>query len=268
MELREVLDKVLQGDCIEVMKRLPPEIADMVFFDPHYFLQLPNKKKLIRWKLRTEVESPEEEWDKFSSYQEYDTLVTGALAEIKRIMKPKATIWAIGTYHNIFRVGKIMQDLGYWTLNDVIWLKSNPMPNWLNVRFTNATETLIWALRDRTVKGHIFDHKTAKKFGDAKIALNVWRLPICAGRERLKNDERRKLHPTQKPEKLLEQIILVSTNAGDLVFDPIAGTGTTGYVAKKLGRHFVMLEKEKRYVKAIEERLSRIGNGQYGLNKS
>jgi DNA modification methylase len=257
-ELSELIDRIIEGDCIEVMKEMPQEIADMVFFDPPYFLQLPEKKKLIRWEVRSKVESPEEVWDKFSNYQEYDDFITKVLVEVKRIMKPNATIWAIGTYHNIYRVGKIMQDLGFWILNDVIWFKTNPMPNWLNVRLTNATETLIWAVKDKNIKKYTYNHKIAREFNDGKIALNVWRIPICMGQERLKDNEGKKLHPTQKPEELLKRVLLISTNPGDLVFDPMAGTGTTGYVAKKLGRHFIMIEKEKRYVQAIERRLAQL----------
>jgi DNA modification methylase len=255
--LDDFIDKIIEGDCLEVFKRIPSEVADMVFFDPPYFLQLPEKKKLIRWEVRTKVESPEETWDRFSSFQEYDYFITRVLAEVKRLMKPKATIWAIGTYHNIFRIGKIMQDLGYWILNDVIWFKTNPMPNWLNVRLTNATETLIWAVKDKGVKGYTYNYKVAKEFSNGRIASNVWQMPICMGKERLR-EEGRRLHPTQKPEELMRRIILISTNPGDLVLDPMAGTGTTGYVAKKLARHFILIEKEKKYVEAAKKRLGLI----------
>ena len=257
IRLENIIDTLIWGDCLEVMKKLPAEIADMVFFDPPYFLQLPDKK-LIRWHVRTEVESPERDWDKFSSFEEYDAFIREALTLVRRIMKPNATIWAIGTYHNIFRIGKLMQDLGFWILNNIIWFKTNPMPNWLNVRFTNATETLIWAVKDKNVKDYTFHPDVARKFTiedfNIKLGLSVWRIPICMGRERLKDKRGRRLHPTQKPERLLERIILVSTNKGDLVFDPMAGTGTTGYVARRLGRHFIMIEKEGVYVEATVER--------------
>jgi DNA modification methylase len=261
MKLEVFLNKIIHGDCLEVMKEMPSEIVDMVFFDPPYFLQLPNRKKLIRWEVKTEVESPEEYWDRFSSFHEYDEFISNSLTEIRRLMKPNATIWAIGTYHNIFRIGKIMQDLGFWILNDVIWFKTNPMPNWLGVRFTNSTETLIWAVKDKSSKKYTFNKEVARKyclkdFGK-KLAYNVWRIPICTGEERLKNEKGKRLHPTQKPEELLERIILISTKPNDIVFDPMAGTGTTGVVAKKHSRNFIMIEKEKKYIEAMEKRLAK-----------
>jgi DNA modification methylase len=261
-ELSNVLDKVIYGDCLKVMKKMPSEMADMIFFDPPYFLQLPEKKRLIRWEVRTEVESPEEYWDKFSSFQEYDDFITANLVEIKRLMKPNATIWAIGTYHNILRIGKIMQDLGFWILNDIIWFKKNPMPNWLGVRFTNSTETLIWAVKDRYSKKYTFNKEVAREYcfkdWGKKIAYNVWRIPICMGKERLKNKEGKRLHPTQKPEELMERIISISTKPKDIVLDPMAGTGTTGVVAKRLGRHFIMIENNPIYVESIVKRLGAI----------
>jgi len=259
-KLETFLNKVIHGDCLEVMKKMPSEIVDMVFFDPPYFLQLPNKKRLIRWEVKTEVESPEEYWDKFSSFQEYDDFIASCLTEVRRLMKPNATIWAIGTYHNIFRIGKIMQDLGFWILNDVIWFKTNPMPNWLGVRFTNSTETLIWAVKDKNSKKYTFNKDVAKNYcfkdWKKKLTYNVWRIPICMGEERLKNEDGRRLHPTQKPKELLERIILISTKPNDIVFDPMAGTGTTGVAAKIHGRNFIMIEKEEKYVKAIERRFT------------
>ncbi len=259
-KLEDFLNKIILGDCLEVMKKMSSEIADMVFFDPPYFLQLPDKKRLIRWEVKTEVESPEEYWDKFSSLQEYDDFITSSLAEIRRLMKPNATIWAIGTYHNILRIGKIMQDLGFWILNDVIWFKSNPMPNWLGVRFTNSTETLIWAVRDKNSKKYTFNREVAKiycfKDWGKKLAYNVWRIPICAGKERLKNENGKRLHPTQKPVELLERIILISTKPNDIVLDPMAGTGTTGVVAKMHGRNFIMIEKEEKYIEAMRRRFA------------
>jgi len=261
-KVEDLIDTIINGDCIEVMKKMPSAIVDMVFFDPPYFLQLPKEKKLIRWYVRTEVSSPEEYWDEFESWDEYDDFITKVLREVRRLMKPNATIWAIGTYHNIFRIGKIMQDLGFWILNDVIWFKRNPMPNWLNVRLTNATEILIWAVRDKGVKDYTYNREYARNYSmedfNSKIALNVWRIPICMGEERLKDERGKRLHPTQKPEALLERIIQISTKPGDLILDPMAGTGTTGVVAKRLGRHFIMIEKEEKYVKAMVERLKKI----------
>ncbi|MEM4969897.1 MAG: DNA methyltransferase [Sulfolobales archaeon] len=260
-DLGDVLNRVIHGDCLEVLRRLPSEIVDMVFFDPPYFLQLP-RKRLVRWEVRTVVESPEEPWDYFDSWDEYDSFIAGVLKEVRRLMKPNATIWAIGTYHNIYRIGKIMQDLGFWILNDVIWFKTNPMPNWLGVRMTNATETLIWAVKDRGVKNYTFNIEEARRYSlkdwGNKLAYNVWRIPICSGEERLKDEKGKRLHPTQKPEELLERIILISTKPGDIILDPMAGTGTTGAVAMRLGRRFILIEKEEKYVKAIRERLKRV----------
>jgi DNA modification methylase len=259
-EIKNILDKIILGDCVNVMKKMPSESIDMVFIDPPYFLQLP-PKKLLRWTVKTEVEGVYEEWDKFASFEEYDNFITNILVEVKRLMKPNATVWVIGTYHNIFRIGKIMQDLGFWILNDVIWFKTNPMPNWLNVRFTNATETLIWAVKDKKVKKYTFNKLLARRFANGKLGLNVWRIPICTGEERIKNKEGKKLHSTQKPEELMARVILISTKKGDIILDPVAGTGTTGYVAKKLGRHFIMIDNKEIYVNAMEERLKKLQKG-------
>jgi len=249
----EIKNKVILGDAFKVLKKLDDECVDMVFIDPPYFLQLP-KKKLRRWTVETMVEGVDDEWDKFSSFEEYDNFITKLLNEVKRVMKLTATIWVIATYHSIFRIGKIMQDLGFWILNDVIWVKTNPMPNWLGVRFTNATETLIWAVKDKKVKGYTFNKEYAKRFGIGKIGANVWVLPICSGEERLKDENGKKLHSTQKPIELLKRVILTSTKEGDLILDPMAGTGTTGYVALGLKRNFIMIEINPKYVKGIEER--------------
>ena len=206
-----------------MLKKIPPEVFDMVFIDPPYFLQL-KRKRLKRWNSKTLVKGVFEEWDRFSSFEEYDGFIESLLLEVKRVMKPNATLWVMGTYHNIFRVGKIMQDLDFWILNDVIWVKTNPMPNWLGVRFTNATETLIWAVKDKSVKNYTFNKEYAKSFGIGKIGANVW-------------------------------MVLTSTKEGDLILDPLAGTGTTGYAAKMLGRDFVLIEKNPQYVQLIRERL-------------
>ncbi len=252
-ELADVLDAILWGDARQVLPKLPDEMADMVFLDPPYFLQLP-PKRLLRWSVKTVVDWVDEEWDKFESFEDYDQFIIALLSEVRRLMKPAATLWVIGTYHNIHRIGKLMQDLGFWILNDVIWLKTNAMPNWLNVRFTNATETLIWAVRDKEAKGYTFNSELARKFSPGKLALNVWQLPICTGEERLKDGTGTKLHPTQKPEALLERVILVSTKEGDVILDPLAGTGTTGVVAQRFLRHFVLVERERKYVDACLQR--------------
>ncbi|MBA7587938.1 Modification methylase DpnIIB [subsurface metagenome] len=205
--------------------------------------------------MQTLVEGVNDEWDKFSSFAEYDALLKSSLEAVRRVMKPEATIWAIGTYHNIFRIGTILQDLNFWMLNDVIWVKNNPMPNWLNVRFTNATETLIWAVKDKKAKNYTFHRDMAKQFSTTKLAANVWYIPLCTGKQRLKDEVGNKLHSTQKPEALLERIVSVSSSPGDVILDPVAGTGTTGYVACKFGRHFIMVEKVAKYVDAAEKRL-------------
>ena len=252
----EILNSVILGDALKVLKKFPSEIFDMVFIDPPYFLQLP-KKELRRWKVKTIVQGVDDDWDKFSSFEEYDNFIRDLLHEIKRVMKPNATIWVIATYHSIFRIGKIMQDLGYWILNDIIWVKTNPMPNWLGVRFTNATETLIWAIKDKNVKKYTFNKDYAKQFGIGRIVANVWIFPLCNGKERLKDENGKKVHSTQKPMELLKRVILVSTNEGDLILDPLAGVGTTGFVARALKRNFVMIEINPKYVEWIKRRFEK-----------
>jgi len=252
----DIKNKVIQGDAFRVLRKIPQETFDMVFIDPPYFLQL-SKKELKRWSVKTTVNGVLDEWDKFSSFEEYDRFIENLLLEVKRVMKPNATLWVIGTYHNIFRVGKVMQDLGFWILNDVLWVKTNSMPNWLGVRFTNATETLIWAVEDKSVKKYTFNREYAKRFGIGKIGANVWVLPICGKSERLLDEKGQKLHSTQKPIELLKRVILTSTKEGDLILDPMAGTGTTGYVAKALRRDFVMIEANPKYVQGIEERFKK-----------
>ncbi|MCM8808406.1 MAG: site-specific DNA-methyltransferase [Candidatus Omnitrophica bacterium] len=251
--LEEIKNKVIHGDALKVLKKFDAEIIDTVFIDPPYFLQLP-KKKLLRWEVKTVVEGVDDSWDKFGSFEEYDLFIKNLLLEVKRVMKANATIWVIATYHSIFRIGKIMQDLGFWILNDVIWIKTNPMPNWLGVRFTNATETLIWAVKDKKAKNYTFNKKYAREFGLGKVGANVWQIPICSGKERLKDEKGKKIHSTQKPVELLKRVILTSTKEGDLILDPVAGVGTTGYVAKALNRNFVMIEINEKYIRAIEER--------------
>jgi len=253
-DLSEIENKIILGDTFKVLKKIKNEVFDMVFIDPPYFLQLPNKQ-LRRWSVKTVVEGVNDEWDKFGSFQEYDNFITELFQEIKRVLKPNGTVWVIATYHSIFRIGKIMQDLGYWILNDVIWIKTNPMPNWLGVRFTNATETLIWAVKDKGVKRYTFNKEYAKKFGMGKVKSNVWILPICCGKERIKGTNGKKLHSTQKPIELLKRVILTSTKEGDLILDPLAGTGTTGCVANALRRKFVMIEINKEYVNGIKKKI-------------
>ena len=250
--LEEIKNKVILGDTFKVLKKIDEESVDMVFIDPPYFLQLPNKE-LRRWTVKTVVEGVNDKWDKFGSFEEYDEFIRKLLTEVKRVMKLKATIWVIATYHSIFRIGKIMQDLGYWVLNDIIWVKTNPMPNWLGVRFTNATENLIWAVKDKK-ENHTFNEGYAKIYGVDKVGTDVWVAPVCIDKERIKNQNGKKLHSTQKPIELLKRVILTSTKEGDLVLDPMAGVGTTGYVAKALNRNSIMIEINPKYVDAIEKR--------------
>jgi DNA modification methylase len=255
-KVEEIRNKIILGDALDVLRKIESDLFDMVFIDPPYFLQL-QKKKLKRWNVKTDVEGVFDEWDKFSSFEEYDNFIQSILKEVKRVMKENATIWVIGTYHNIFRIGKIMQDLGFWILNDVIWVKNNPMPNWLGVRFTNATETLIWAVKDKKVKKYTFNKELAKQFGIGKIGANVWQIPICSGKERIRDKYGNKIHSTQKPIELLKRVILTTTKEGDLILDPMAGTGTTGYVAKMLNRDFTMIERKPEYIEAIIGRFNR-----------
>jgi DNA adenine methylase CcrM len=252
----EIRNKIILGDVLDVLRKIESNVFDMVFIDPPYFLQL-QKKKLRRWNVKTDVEGVFDEWDKFSSFEEYDDFIQSILKEVKRVMKENATIWVIGTYHNIFRIGKLMQDLGFWILNDVIWVKNNPMPNWLGVRFTNATETLIWAVKDKKVKKYTFNKDLAKQFGIGKIGANVWQMPVCSGKERIKDKDGNKIHSTQKPIELLKRVILTTTKEGDLILDPMAGTGTSGYVAKILKRDFTMIERQPEYVEAMVKRLTK-----------
>lgn len=252
--LNEVLNKIVIGDCFKVMEKLPAESVDCVFVDPPYFLQLP-PKKLLRW-TGSVVNGVNDQWDIFKDFDDYDNFTKNYLTEVKRLMKFNATIWVIGTYHNIHRIGKIMLDLGFWILNDVVWFKTNPMPNFLGVRFTNATETLLWAVKDKKVKGYAFNKEVARSFNGGKLGINVWQIPLCTGQERLRNEKGEKIHSTQKPEELLKRVILSSTKEGDIIFDPMAGTGTTGFVAKQLNRKFIMIEKNKAYIDSMVQRFN------------
>lgn len=252
--LNEVLNKIVIGDCFKVMEKLPAESVDCVFVDPPYFLQLP-PKKLLRW-TGSVVNGVNDQWDIFKDFDDYDNFTKNYLTEVKRLMKFNATIWVIGTYHNIHRIGKIMLDLGFWILNDVVWFKTNPMPNFLGVRFTNATETLLWAVKDKKVKGYAFNKEVARSFNGGKLGINVWQIPLCTGQERLRNEKGEKIHSTQKPEELLKRVILSSTKEDDIIFDPMAGTGTTGFVAKQLNRKFIMIEKNKAYIDSMVQRFN------------
>lgn len=249
----DLTNKIICGDALEILPKIPPETFDMVFADPPYNMQLQNE--LYRPN-RTKVDAVDDEWDQFDSFEQYDHFLIEWLRLVKRVMKKTATLWVIGTYHNIFRVGTIMQNLGYWILNDVIWIKSNPMPNFRGVRFTNATETLIWAVKDKKVKGYTFNYAEMKKFNDGKQMRNDWYLPICNGSERLRDKDGKKIHSTQKPLALLERIVLSSTKVGDLILDPFAGTCTTAVAAKKHNRRFTMIEKEEGYAEVGKGRIN------------
>ncbi|HEX8555567.1 MAG TPA: site-specific DNA-methyltransferase [Sphingomonas sp.] len=244
------LDTILVGDCIAQMKALPDRSVDMVFADPPYNLQLGGE--LFRPD-GTHVDAVTDDWDKFDSLAAYDAFTRAWLAEAHRVLKDDGTIWVIGSYHNIFRVGAALQDLGYWILNDIVWRKANPMPNFRGTRFTNAHETLIWASKREGSK-YTFNYRAMKTLNDELQMRSDWEFPICGGPERLKKDGV-KVHPTQKPEALLYRVLLASTNPGAVVLDPFFGTGTTGAVAKRLGRRWIGIEREDDYIDAARARI-------------
>jgi len=244
------LDSILQGDCVEMMRSLPAASVDMIFADPPYNLQLGGD---LHRPDGSQVDAVNDEWDKFDSLATYDRFTHAWLAEAKRILKPGGSIWVIGSYHNIFRVGAALQDRGYWILNDVVWRKANPMPNFKGTRFTNAHETLIWASMGEKAK-YTFNYRAMKTLNDELQMRSDWLIPICAGQERLKKGGH-KVHPTQKPEALLYRILLACSNPGDVILDPFFGTGTTGAVAKRLGRHYIGIEREDDYIAAAKERI-------------
>ena len=247
-------NRIIVGDCLAELARLPDGSVDLVFADPPYNLQLDGD--LLRPN-NTVVDGVHQGWDKFASFADYDRFSRAWLAECRRVLKPDGALWVIGSYHNIFRIGSALQDLGYWIQNDVIWLKTNPMPNFRGKRFTNAHETLIWATRDAKSRA-TFNYEAMKAFNDDLQMRSDWLIPICSGPERLKDDGGRKAHPTQKPEGLLHRVLLSSTKRGDIVLDPFFGTGTTGAVAKRLGRHYIGIERDRDYAKAAEERIAKV----------
>jgi modification methylase len=244
-------NQILVGNCIELMRDLPAESVDMVFADPPYNLQL--EGTLLRPN-NSQVDGVDDAWDKFDGFEAYDRFTRGWLSEARRVLKPNGTLWVIGSYHNIFRVGTVLQDLGYWMLNDVIWTKTNPMPNFRGRRFTNAHETLIWCSKDKDSK-YQFNYEAMKNLNDDLQMRSDWVLPICTGHERIKINGV-KAHPTQKPESLLHRVILSSTEAGDVVLDPFFGSGTTGAVAKKLGRNYIGLERDPDYAEIARARIA------------
>ena len=241
------------GDCIKKLVKVASGSVDLVFADPPYNLQLGGT--LLRPD-HTHVDAVEEDWDQFDSFAAYDAFSQAWLAEARRVLKPNGAIWVIGSYHNIFRIGKILQDLDFWILNDVIWRKTNPMPNFRGRRFTNAHETLIWAAKSKESR-YTFNYEAMKALNDDVQMRSDWELPICTGAERLKNNGK-KAHPTQKPESLLARILLASTTRDDVILDPFFGTGTTGAVAKRLHRNFIGIEQDSSYVKLARERIANI----------
>ncbi|WP_230281921.1 MULTISPECIES: site-specific DNA-methyltransferase [unclassified Croceicoccus] len=250
MSVELPLGRILDGDCVEAMRSIPSGTIDMVFADPPYNLQLGGD---LDRPDGSRVDAVDDDWDKFASFASYDEFTHQWLAEAKRILKPNGSIWVIGSYHNIFRVGTAMQDAGFWILNDIVWRKSNPMPNFKGTRFTNAHETLIWASMGEKSK-YTFNYRAMKTLNDELQMRSDWVLPICSGQERLKKGGT-KVHPTQKPESLLYRVMLATTNPGDVVLDPFFGTGTTGAVAKRLGRQWIGCEREGTYREAALERI-------------
>jgi site-specific DNA-methyltransferase (adenine-specific)/modification methylase len=247
------LNKIYQGDCVELLKKIPDASVDLIFADPPYNLQL--NGELYRPD-QSKVDPVDDEWDKFETFEHYDKFTLQWLYECKRVLKDSGSIWVIGTYHNIFRVGAIMQNLGFWILNDIIWIKNNPMPNFKGTRFNNAHETLIWATKSKKSK-YTFHYHSMKVMNDDLQMRSDWYIPICQGNERIKINGQ-KAHSTQKPEELLYRIILSTSNPDDIVLDPFSGSGTTAAVAKKLGRNFIAFEKEDSYIKVANERLEKV----------
>jgi len=248
-------DTIIQGDCIEELRKLPDRSVDLVFADPPYNLQLGGD--LLRPD-NSKVDAVDDDWDRFDSFEAYDSFTRAWLKECRRVLKDDGAIWVIGSYHNIFRVGGALQDLGFWILNDIIWRKTNPMPNFKGTRFTNAHETLIWAAKGRGARRYTFNYDAMKMANDELQMRSDWTFPLCTGEERLKDDQGVKAHPTQKPEALLHRVILASTRPGDIILDPFFGTGTTGAAAKRLGRRYVGIERETTYAELARERISKV----------
>ena len=246
-------NKIYVGNCLEKMKELPSNSIDLIFADPPYNLQL---EKSLKRPDHSNVNGVRENWDKFKNFEEYDNFTKKWVGEARRILKEDGAIWVIGTYHNIFRIGKILQDLNFWILNDIVWIKTNPMPNFRGTRFSNAHETLIWSSKNKNSK-YRFNYNLMKSLNDNLQMRSDWLFPICNGSERLKY-KGKKIHPTQKPEALISRIILSVTNPGDTILDPFFGTGTTGAVSKKYNRKFIGIESEEKYIKFAKERIDSI----------
>src|ERR1700758_4185560 len=248
-------ETIIEGDCLEQLKALPSKSVDLVFADPPYNLQLGGA---LHRPDNSKVDAGDDHWDQFASFEAYDAFTRAWLAECQRVLKDDGALWVIGSYHNIFRVGAALQDLGFWILNDVIWRKSNPMPNFKGARFTNAHETLIWAAKGRGAKRYTFNYDAMKMANDELQMRSDWTLALCTGEERIKTAEGLKAHPTQKPEALLHRVILASSKPGDVVLDPFFGVGTTGAAAKRLGRRVVGIEREAEYVALAKERIAKV----------
>lgn len=251
----DFLDTIIKGDCVAALSALPANSVDVIFADPPYNLQLAGD--LMRPD-QSMVDAVDDHWDQFASFEAYDAFTRAWLLACRRVLKPNGTIWVIGSYHNIFRVGASLQDLGFWMLNDIVWRKTNPMPNFRGRRFQNAHETMIWASRDQNAKGYTFNYEAMKAANDDLQMRSDWLFPICTGGERLKGDDGRKVHPTQKPEALLARVLMASSKPGDVVLDPFFGSGTTGAVARRLGRHFIGIEREQVYIDAARARIEAV----------
>jgi len=245
---------VIDGDCLAEMALLPAASIDLVFADPPYNLQLSGE---LHRPDNSRVAGVEADWDKFADFAAYDRFTRAWLVECRRLLKPSGALWAIGTYHNIFRIGAILQDLGFWILNDVVWRKANPMPNFRGRRFTNAHETLLWCAPDREAR-YTFNYEAMKALNDELQMRSDWLIPICGGPERLKDCDGKKAHPTQKPEALLHRVLVASSRPGDLVLDPFCGTGTTGAVARRLGRRFLGIERDPGYAALARQRIAAV----------
>ena len=248
-------DTIILGDCIEALKALPSKSVDLVFADPPYNLQLGGD---LTRPDNSKVDAVDDDWDRFDSFAAYDSFTQAWMTECQRVLKDDGAIWVIGSYHNIFRVGSILQNLGFWILNDIVWRKSNPMPNFKGTRFTNAHETLIWASKSKGARRYTFNYDAMKMANDELQMRSDWTLPLCTGEERLKDENGVKAHPTQKPEALLHRVILASTRPGDIILDPFFGTGTTGAAAKRLGRRYIGLERDPQYAKIAKERIAKV----------
>ncbi|HCU59188.1 MAG TPA: modification methylase [Alphaproteobacteria bacterium] len=254
---QKILNTIINDDSIKVMNEMEEKSVDMIFADPPYNMQLGDA---LRRPDNSTVDGVFEEWDSFESVKAYDEYTLSWLQAARRVLKDDGSLWVIGSYHNIFRVGTILQDLGFWILNDIVWNKVNPMPNFRGTRFTNAHETLIWAVKNPKSK-YTFNYEAMKALNEDVQMRSTWEIPICTGKERLKDEDGHKLHPTQKPEALLYRVIMASSKIGDVILDPFFGTGTTGAVAKKLGRQFIGIEKDANYVRGAQKRIDAIEFG-------